>query len=159
MNGIVEANSPEPHSVEGRNVRGDQQANIEVGFPEAHPDYLTRAGHELKDAIWALGEWGARWIFNDPKRGELDPSLLLWWVHNGIDRRLLPPQRVAVRFDFYGARARTLWLTLEPNDVYCVTLPLPAMRLSTTLAPSSRRSRLARSVREMPGRPRNKSLK
>src|SRR5664279_5119339 len=50
-------------------------------------DYvLTDAGGELRQVLESLGAWGVRWAFRDPKVDELDPALLLWKVHQRIDR-------------------------------------------------------------------------
>src|SRR5574341_1264400 len=65
----------------------------EVG-PSGHPSYqLTPAGHELFGVTEALGQWGARWAFPEPRPDELDPILLMTWVRRSIHRHLLPPKR------------------------------------------------------------------
>lgn len=81
-------------------------------------DYvLTGAGKELRQVLESLGAWGVRWAFRDPRADELDPALLLWKVHQRIDRVSLPPRRTVVEFDFTGRNGRRLWLVLEPQDV------------------------------------------
>jgi DNA-binding HxlR family transcriptional regulator len=91
----------------------------------AHIEYhLTAAGRGLGQVVDRLGEWAARWAFRDPAPEERDPVLLLWWMHGRINRDLLPPRRVVVRFDFPGAKRRHLWLVLERDDVsVCPTDP------------------------------------
>ena len=69
----------------------------------------------MQRAVWDLGQWGARWALTDPTPSELDPALLLWWMHRRINVDLLPRQRVVVQFDFHGRRRKTLWLVLEPR--------------------------------------------
>lgn len=90
-----------------------------------HAEYhLTSAGYELGRVVDRLGEWAARWAFRDPDPGERDPVLLMWWMHGRINRDLLPPRRVVVRFDFRNAKPRCLWLVLERSDVsVCPTDP------------------------------------
>lgn len=84
---------------------------------DARTEYrLTPPGQELQQAVWGLGQWGARWAMTDPKPQELDPVLLLWWMHRRINLDQLPRQRTVVQFDFRGGRGRTLWLVLEPED-------------------------------------------
>ena len=83
-------------------------------WAEYHP---TTAGRELERVIESLGQWGARWAFGDPLKQERDPALLLWWIRRGVNRHLLPPRRVVVRFDVRGAKRQRLWLLLEPHDV------------------------------------------
>lgn len=92
------------------------------GLLERHPygegrsEYrLTPAGEELQQSVWALGQWGARWALTEPKPEELDPALLLWWMHRRINFDQVPKQRVVVQFDFHGRRGKTLWLVLEPS--------------------------------------------
>lgn len=79
--------------------------------------HLTPAGLDLRQVVDSLGEWGAHWAFGNPKADELDPALLLWWMHRRINLDLLPPRRVVVGFDFRGAKRQRLWLLLEPRDV------------------------------------------
>ncbi len=91
------------------------------GWIEYH---LTPAGRELSQVVDRLGEWAARWAFRDPEPDEQDPVLLLWWMHGRINRDLLPPRRVVVRFDFRGAKRSCMWLVLERSDVsVCPTDP------------------------------------
>ena len=93
--------------------------------PRGHPEYhLTPAGRELGQVVVRLGEWAARWAFRDPDPEDRDPVLLLWWMHGRINRDLLPPRRVVVRFDFRRATKRCIWLVLERTDVsVCPTDP------------------------------------
>jgi hypothetical protein len=64
-----------------------------------------------------LVAWGARWAFGDPEPAHLDPVLLLWWIRGGVQRDLLPEQRVVIQFDFRGTSAATMWLVLDRADV------------------------------------------
>ncbi len=68
---------------------------------------LTPAGRDLESLMNVLVGWGARWAFGEPDPTELDPVLLLWWMHGRIYRDRLPAQRVVVQFDFGGARSLT----------------------------------------------------
>ena len=77
---------------------------------------LTAAGTELKPVLFGLGEWGARWGFQDPREDELDPVVLMWWIHRGIDTQLLPDRRVVVEFRFRRQRGR-FWLLITRGDV------------------------------------------
>ncbi|HLY24484.1 MAG TPA: helix-turn-helix domain-containing protein [bacterium] len=86
--------------------------------------HLTLAGRELGQVVDRLGEWAARWAFRDPDPEDRDPVLLMWWMHGRINRDLLPPRRVVVRFDFRRATKRCIWLVLERSDVsVCPTDP------------------------------------
>lgn len=61
---------------------------------------LTAAGEELRDIVFGLGEWGAKWQFGDPRENELDPELLIWWVHGRLDFSQLPDRRIVLEFRF-----------------------------------------------------------
>jgi DNA-binding HxlR family transcriptional regulator len=92
--------------------------------PKSSEYHLTEAGKELKTVIEALGAWGARWAFGDPRPEELDAGLLVWKVHQRINCELLPRRRTVVEFDFTGPRRQRVWLLLEPRAVsVCVTPP------------------------------------
>ena len=89
-----------------------------VGERPAAVEYvLTPAGEQLRAVLEHLGAWGVRWAFQEPRADELDPALLLWKVHQRIDRRALPRRRTIVEFEFTGRNGRRLWLVLEPEDV------------------------------------------
>ena len=89
-----------------------------VGQRPASVEYvLTDAGNELRHVLEQFGAWGVRWAFGEPRAEELDPALLLWKVHQRIDRHLLPEGRTTVEFDFRGRNGRRLWLVLEPREV------------------------------------------
>jgi DNA-binding HxlR family transcriptional regulator len=86
--------------------------------------HLSEAGRDLKTVIEALGAWGVRWAFGEPSPSELDAGLLIWKIHQRINRELLPDRRTVVEFDFTGGRGRRVWLLLEPREVsVCVTPP------------------------------------
>lgn len=85
--------------------------------PHATEYRLTPAGEDLRAVIDSFGEWGARWAFAEPRVDELDPALLLWKVHQRINRRLLPKGRVVVELEFNAPRPRRFWLVLRPTEV------------------------------------------
>ena len=80
-------------------------------------DYdLTAAGRGLGTVIDALGAWGARWAFGEPRPRELDPVLLLWRMHRRGELDLVPKPRLVIEFDFTGRCGRRLWMVLEPRE-------------------------------------------
>lgn len=86
--------------------------------------HLTGAGRDLKAVIEALGAWGVRWAFGDPTPDDLDAGLLVWKIHQRVNRELLPDARTVVEFDFTGEKGRRVWLLLEPREVsVCVAPP------------------------------------
>ena len=85
---------------------------------------LTQAGQELLNVMLPLKTWGEKWAFSDPAPEDLDPSLLMWWLHNRVNRELLPEYRVVVEFDFPGAKIINFWLVMTKEDVsLCLTDP------------------------------------
>jgi DNA-binding HxlR family transcriptional regulator len=102
-------------------LRHLEDAGVLVRRTGARPNVseyvLTDAGHELKAVIDRLGFWGVRWAFGDPRPEELDPALLLWKIHQRIDRTQLPATRTVAEFDFRGRSGRRLWLVLESREV------------------------------------------
>jgi DNA-binding HxlR family transcriptional regulator len=109
-------------------LRDLEDAGIVERLPSAQSNvtayHLSEAGRELKTVIETLGAWGVRWAFGEPREEELDAGLLIWRIHQRINRELLPDRRTVVEFDFSGPRGRRVWLLLEPREVsVCVTPP------------------------------------
>ena len=109
-------------------LRNLEDAGVIERLPGAQPKvreyHLSDAGRDLKPVVDALGAWGVRWAFGEPKPQELDAGLLVWRMHQRIDRDLLPERRTVVEFEFTGPRGRRVWLVLEPREVsVCVTPP------------------------------------
>ncbi|SMC57715.1 transcriptional regulator, HxlR family [Kibdelosporangium aridum] len=83
---------------------------------------LTKAGTDLRPIVFSLGEWGARYAFGDPQPYELDPEVLMWWMHGRIDTSELV-KRAVIQIDVTDRR-RQFWLVLEPGDAsICYTDP------------------------------------
>lgn len=70
---------------------------------------LTQAGEDLRPIVMGLGEWGAEYQFGDPRESELDPDLLMWWVHTRLDFSGFPDRRLVLEFRFRGIRDR-FWI-------------------------------------------------
>jgi DNA-binding HxlR family transcriptional regulator len=77
---------------------------------------LTPAGRELQTVIDALGDWGARWAFGEPRPNELDPVILLWWMRRRVEFDRLRHRRTVIQFDFTGQVVGRYWLVIEPPD-------------------------------------------
>lgn len=62
---------------------------------------LTPAGQALEPVVFGLGQWGARWQFTEPRPSELDPQILMWWIHQRLDYSCLPDRaRWVLEFHF-----------------------------------------------------------
>lgn len=75
---------------------------------------LTAAGRELRPIVFALGEWGARWTLGEPRSEELDPALLVWWMHTRLDTSGLPGRRQVFHVRFSDDERR-FWIVVEPG--------------------------------------------
>ena len=75
--------------------------------------WLTAVGQDLQPAVLALGGWAARNYSREPRRDELDPTVLMLWIQRHVDLRALPSGRALVRFEFHGARPPRAWLLVE----------------------------------------------
>ena len=109
-------------------LRDLEDSGVVERLPRAHSTvaeyHLSEAGRDLKAVIEALGGWGVRWAFGDPRPEELDAGLLVWKIHQRIDRERLPDRRTVVEFDFTGPKGRRVWLLLERREIsVCVTPP------------------------------------
>jgi DNA-binding HxlR family transcriptional regulator len=109
-------------------LRDLEDAGVVARLPSGHAGltvyHLTESGRELKVVIEALGAWGVRWAFGDPRPEELDAGLLVWKMHQRINLELLPDTRTVVEFEFSGHGGRRVWLLLERREAsVCVTPP------------------------------------
>ncbi|MFC6010257.1 winged helix-turn-helix transcriptional regulator [Nocardia lasii] len=73
---------------------------------------LTEAGTALQPILFGLGEWGARWTFGEPREDELDPALLVWWMHSRVDTSSLPGRRHVLHVRFTDD-VRRYWIVVE----------------------------------------------
>ena len=84
---------------------------------------LTRSGEDLRPVVFGLGAWGAEWQFGDPRAQELDPQLLMWWVHGRIDFALLPDRRLVLEFRFPDVSGRYWVLRDQAGPSLCTFDP------------------------------------
>ena len=69
-----------------------------------------------------MATWGARWMFGDPTPGELDPDLLLWWLHRRLDTTDLPRPRFTVYVPLTDHPNR-YWIVVEDEASLCLVDP------------------------------------
>ena len=85
--------------------------------------HLTDAGRDLEPVVFGLGAWAARWQFDDPREEELDPQLLVWWVHDRLDFSGFGDRRTVLEFRFHGERRR-FWVVKDPlGTSVCMSEP------------------------------------
>jgi DNA-binding HxlR family transcriptional regulator len=78
---------------------------------------LTASGRDLQPVLWALRDWGEKWLELGDEH--TNPALVLWaWCTAYLAHERLPDHRVLVRFDFTDqpSLTRHLWLLVEDRD-------------------------------------------
>ena len=89
--------------------------------------WLTPAGADLEDVVFALGEWAIRWAyFQDPGDDQLDNTHLMWRFRRGVLRERVPERRVVAEFILTcpGGTTERIWLVIGPDDVEtCIKHP------------------------------------
>ncbi len=96
-----------------------------AGVVEHHDDgtyQLTESGLALEPVVFGLATWGARWTFGEPMANELDPDLLLWWLHRQLDTTDLPRPRFTVYVPFTDHPSR-YWIVAEDEASICLADP------------------------------------
>ena len=63
---------------------------------------LSTGGRAFCPIIDQLGDWGTLFARHRIERESCDPRFLMWALRSYADRRLLPEQRLVVRFGFHG---------------------------------------------------------
>lgn len=97
----------------------------EASAPGQRGSYrLNPAGAALRALLDELLEWGAEWAFSEPRPGELDPLLLLWWMHRRLRPDRLPASRTVVELHFEEEPGSAYWLALQRHhSAVCFTPP------------------------------------
>lgn len=92
---------------------------VSSGQAGIHEYRLTEAGEALRPLVMGLGEWGYRWLEETMALQKLDPTLLMWDMHRGIDAAVFPPGRSTVQFVYpeMDESHRDYWLVIEDGDV------------------------------------------
>lgn len=72
--------------------------------------------------MFGLATWGARWSFGEPVAEELDPDLLMWWLHRRLDTTNLPRPRFIVFVPFTD-HPRRYWIVVEDEASICLADP------------------------------------
>jgi DNA-binding HxlR family transcriptional regulator len=103
-----------------RRLRQMEAAGLIVRADDGYD--LTQAGQDLRPIVFGLADWGARHAFGDPRPEELDPEVLMWWMHGMIEPGDVD-RRSVVQIEVSDVR-RLFWLVVEPADVsVCVVDP------------------------------------
>ena len=98
---------------------------------EYHP---TSACQELRPVIESIGHWGQHWVRSKLTRDELDPGMLMWFIHRHFVKEHFPPRRIVVYIEFtdVNKRMKHWWLVLEAQEVD-LCLQDPGLEVDITL--------------------------
>jgi DNA-binding HxlR family transcriptional regulator len=88
------------------------------GEPTVSEYHLTPAGRELWPVIFALGEWGQRWIETEASLKKLDAQLLMWDMRRHLNPNPMPRKRSVIQFQYpeLPAAQRVWWLVVTPGE-------------------------------------------
>ncbi|MGR3460317.1 MAG: winged helix-turn-helix transcriptional regulator [Roseovarius sp.] len=79
---------------------------------------LTLAGEELRPLVMGIGAWGQRWVESEISLNNLDPQVLIWDMHRGLNIDPLPERRVCLQFVFgdLPVTRQNYWLLIDPQS-------------------------------------------
>jgi DNA-binding HxlR family transcriptional regulator len=92
---------------------------------------LTEAGSSLDSIVFGLGDWGAEWLFGEPRPEELDAELLVWWMHKRLDTTAWPGERQVLHVSFSDDQ-RLFWIVVESGEP-SVCLSDPGYEIDITI--------------------------
>jgi DNA-binding HxlR family transcriptional regulator len=78
---------------------------------------LTESGRELQGVVWALMEWGTRWV-GELGDEDLDPHLLMWDIRRNVPIDAWPRARTVISFQLSGVapKAARWWLVVADGQ-------------------------------------------
>ena len=121
FNELIRGNPGLSRALSSRRLRQLQLAGVVE--QQADGSYeLTAAGRDLEPVVFGLATWGARWTFGEPAVDELDPDLLLWWLHRQMDTTNIPGPRFTVYVPF-SDHPKRYWIVVEDDASLCLADP------------------------------------
>jgi DNA-binding HxlR family transcriptional regulator len=121
FNDLVRGNPGLSRALLSRRLDQLERAGVIAHDPDGSYQ-LTSAGRDLQPVVFGLAEWGARWAFGEPDPDELDPDLLLWWLHRRLNPGTLPGPRFVIYVHFSDDPNR-YWIVVETEASLCLTDP------------------------------------
>lgn len=121
FNDLVRGNPGLSRALLSRRLHQLELAGVIAHDPNG--DYrLTSAGLDLQPVVFGLAEWGAKWAFGEPDPDELDPDLLLWWLHRRLRPSALPGPRFVIYVHFSDVPKR-YWIVVDDEASLCLSDP------------------------------------
>lgn len=114
FNELVRSNPGLSRGLLSRRLDQLQRAGIVAHDPDG-AYRLTTAGQDLRPVVFGLAEWGARYAFGDPRPDELDPDLLLWWLHQALETGEYAGTRAVVAVELSDHPNR-YWIVIEGDE-------------------------------------------
>jgi DNA-binding HxlR family transcriptional regulator len=93
----------------------------------AAPHRLAPAGRDLVPTLLALRGWAERWLPEDVAMAERDPTVILVWFAQRVDRDAAPRNPVVIEFLLLGPGTSPLWLVVERGAEPSVCLTDPGL--------------------------------
>lgn len=121
FNELVKGNPGLSRALLSRRLQQLKRANV-IEQDDDGAYVLTASGRDLEPVVFGLATWGARWAFGEPEPDELDPDLLLWWLHRRLDRSKLPSRRFTV-FVTFTDHPKRYWIVVEAAASLCLADP------------------------------------
>ncbi len=121
FNELIRGNPGLSRALLTRRLRQLQLAEVVERAPDG-TYHLTAAGRDLEPVVFGLATWGARWMFGAPAVDELDPDLLLWWLHRQIDTTNIPGPRFTVYVPF-SDHPKRYWIVIDEAASLCLADP------------------------------------
>jgi DNA-binding HxlR family transcriptional regulator len=92
------------------------------------PYRLAPGGEQLMPTLKSLWEWAERWVPQDPTMAQRDPTVVLWWITNRVDRRAVPERQVVIELAIGGVDTPQCWLLVarDAEPTLCLEDPLLA---------------------------------
>src|SRR5262249_37478792 len=86
--------------------------------PDLHEYRLTEAGLALKSVVYAVGEWGHRFVTTASTLANLDVHYLMWDMRRSIDIKAIRQQRSTIQITYkdQAPAKRRWWLIVEPGE-------------------------------------------
>lgn len=112
-----------------------QRVPVRPGSQRA--DYLlTPAGTSLSGVIQALGEWALEWRFPAPTDEGSDAAMVLWRLHQSLNRAALPRGMIGIEFRFSTGPHPRGWIHVgERGSTVCLGSAERDVDLAVTVAP------------------------
>jgi DNA-binding HxlR family transcriptional regulator len=121
FNELIRGNPGLSRALLSRRLDQLERADVVAHAPDGTYQ-LTPAGQDLEPVVFGLATWGARWAFGEPEPEELDPDLLLWWLHRRLDASRLPGPRYIIYVHF-SDHPKRYWIVVEDEASICLTDP------------------------------------